>query len=212
MPYSTGIVYKIICPQHQSIVYIGSTYGQLRHRWQNHKSDYKKWLKDNTKSCYSIFPYFEKYGIDKFRIIEIKKYLCCRENENDTKHLRAYEQLWMNRHRKCVNEKKAFQIPCIARIENQITNAIYRLENAEKLRISNAIYRLENVEKEKIRHAKYRLENAEKLRITKAKYDFENKEKITQPYTCECGSVFQKCELARHLKTKKHENLMKLIL
>ena len=109
MLYSTGTVYKIICSLDERIIYIGSTFNQLRHRWQCHKKDYKKYL-NGKHHCVSIFPYFTKYGIENFKIMKIKDYECYRENKADSKHLHVYEQLWISKTKECVNKHNPFSI------------------------------------------------------------------------------------------------------
>ena len=109
MSYSTGTVYKIICSLNEKIIYIGSTFNQLRHRWQCHKTNYTKYL-DGKHGCITIFPYFTKYGIENFKIMKIKDYECYRENKADSKHLHLFEQLWINKTKGCVNKNDAFRI------------------------------------------------------------------------------------------------------
>ena len=106
MPYAQGIIYRIICLTHPEIQYIGSTFNQLRWRWQQHKGKYKQYLKGKGREC-SIYPYFTQYGIKNFKIIKIKDYIAYRENQTDNKHLSAYEQLWINK-LKCINKNHAF--------------------------------------------------------------------------------------------------------
>lgn len=108
MSYTTGIVYKIICNLNSKFVYIGSTFNQLRHRFQQHKRDYKCWLNGEKRDKCSCFDYFKKYGIENFTIIKIKEYVCYKSNKLDKKHLHAYEQLWINKTRNCCNKCPAF--------------------------------------------------------------------------------------------------------
>jgi len=124
MSYSTGTVYKIICRLDSDIVYIGSTFNSLRNRWQHHRSNYGRYLKAENHSM--IYPYFEKYGIENFKIIKIKEYKCYRENRSDRRHLNVYETLWINK-TKCVNKVVPF---CIKKLSKKQ----YREENKEKIR------------------------------------------------------------------------------
>lgn len=101
-----GTVYKIVHNQ-SDVVYIGSTANRLKYRWKQHKDSFKEWISGKRNSCCKIFEYFEKYGIDNFSIIEIMKYQVI-----DKAHLRAYEQLWINRTR-CVNQINAFNLSWI---------------------------------------------------------------------------------------------------
>ncbi|GMF36438.1 unnamed protein product [Phytophthora lilii] len=51
----------------------------------------------------SIFEHFDRHGIEQFKIILIKEYEVA-----DKTHLRAYEQLWINKLRhSCVNKNNA---------------------------------------------------------------------------------------------------------
>jgi len=130
MSYAKGTVYKIICNLDSNFVYIGSTFNQLRHRFQEHKNKYKSWLNGKGRKC-SIFDYFQKYGIDNFTIIKIKEYLVCREHGLDKKHLHAYEQLWINKTRNCCNKMLAFK-PIIKEEIKEYCKK-YRENNKEKI-------------------------------------------------------------------------------
>ena len=108
MPYATGTIYKIICNVDSRFVYIGSTFNQLRHRFQNHKRQYKHWLTGSGNKC-SCYDHFKRHGLENFTIVKIKQYVCWCENKKDKKHLHAYEQLWINNTPNCCNTSHAFQ-------------------------------------------------------------------------------------------------------
>jgi hypothetical protein len=182
------------------IRYIGSTFNLLRYRWSIHKSKYKI-----QKGC-SIYPYFDKYGIESFKIQLIKEYKVYADHDKDHKHLSVYEQLWINK-LKCVNKQAAFTIPFIQKIKKLISIKKYRENNKETITISSKKYRNNNKEKEARRHKKYNEENKEKVAISKKKKYEKNKEKVT----CECGAIFDKSHLTRHQLTKKHMKRMDLI-
>lgn len=95
MTLRTGKVYKIICTQSND-VYVGSTFNDTRKRFIQHKYGFAQWKSTNERKL-SIYPLFEKYGFDNFKIIVIKEYQVADKN-----HLLAYEQLWINKTR-CVN-------------------------------------------------------------------------------------------------------------
>jgi len=99
MTYSTGHIYKIICRVDDTFCYIGSTLNTLKNRWQEHKRNYKT---RNGNSC--IHKYFDTYGVENFKIILIKDYLVYRETQRDTKHLHAYETLWINKTKSSINK------------------------------------------------------------------------------------------------------------
>lgn len=103
-----GYVYKIVCGVDSSFIYIGSTFKTPKERLDKHKVQYHCY-KRGIYNNYSIYQYFEKYGIKNFYIIPIKQYECI-----DAKHLKAYEQLWLNSQKnkvKVINQYNAFKIP-----------------------------------------------------------------------------------------------------
>ena len=103
MNISKGHIYIISYNLNPHIMYIGSTFNELKYRWRGHKRDYKY-----KKGGFSIHEYFEKYGIENFTMKLLKSYDVYREHNKDNKHLQAYEQLWINK-LKCVNKQCAFQ-------------------------------------------------------------------------------------------------------
>lgn len=97
-----GHIYKIICRTDESFCYIGSTFNRLSKRFETHRSAFNRWLEGKVQPC-SCFPYFEKHGIENFKIVLIKDYEVCRAHVKDRRHLEAYETLWICR-TKCVNK------------------------------------------------------------------------------------------------------------
>jgi hypothetical protein len=93
---SVGKIYKIIKISDPSVVYVGSTFDSLNNRFYHHKTS----IKYNKK--YSLSGYVQDEN-DMF-ISLIKEYEVVREHSKDVKHLRAYEQLWINK-LNCVNRK-----------------------------------------------------------------------------------------------------------
>ena len=155
MSYYTGTVYKIICRLDSDIVYIGSTFNSLRNRWQCHRSSYKEYLNGKSPRA-SIYPYFEKYGIENFKIVKVKDYECYRENRSDRRHLNVYETLWINKTKGSVNENIPF---CIKKLSKK-----FRYQNnKEKILQRNKEYYENNKEKISQRKKEYRENNKEKL-------------------------------------------------
>ena len=192
-----GKVYKIIYigNENVNITYIGSTFNTLRDRWRNHKSDSKK--KDHNLS---IYQYFDKYGIDNFKMILIKEYEVI-----DRKHLEMYEQLWMNKI-SCINIKKAFQ-PLFKQ-----QRKIYDIENKEYITERKKKYNYKNKEYIAEKTRKWYANNTEKaleykkdyyINYKKEWYEKQKNEK-SKKITCECGSIIAKYSLNLHLKSKKH--------
>lgn len=105
MEYHIGHIYKIICCLDNNFIYIGSTFNELRHRFQKHKENYKCWVDSGrtTKFKQTYYPLVDKYGWNNFKIIKIKSYNVVRLHNKDNKHLMAYETLWINKTKNCKN-------------------------------------------------------------------------------------------------------------
>jgi len=162
---STGHIYIITCTQNPNIFYIGSTFNELRHRWKGHKDKFKAYMNGKIKKSCSIYKYFKTYGIENFNINLIKSYKVIRTHNKDCKHLMMYEQLWMNKFKKCCNEQKAF-------------NPLYY--DKKLIHEQQKKYRTENIEKVKERERAYRESNREKVNEQKRAQYEKNKQKINE--------------------------------
>ena len=194
---TVGNIYKIICLLDHNVVYIGSTFGEPRKRWQDHKQKYYKWLVGKG-SEFSIYPYFKKHGIENFKLIKIKSYECVRVNSKDFKHLHALEQLWINKTKNTVNKISAFN----PLKKHKDYGVHYRAENKEKLKVTRIRYVQENKEKIKTQLKQYRIDNKEKLGV-----------KSKQRVKCsKCRCEVMKKTLLRHQRTLKCQNTTDILL
>ena len=190
MPIATGTIYRIICLPEPNIQYIGSTFTTTKQRWAEHKKFYKIYCIGNSnQGALSIFKYFDKYGINNFKLIKIKEYQVWREHQKDTKQLRAYEQLWINRTR-CVNQYSAFGI-------KYLTSKDWRIRN--KKHIKKYYQKNKNYILQQKKEYVQRPEVKEHRKEYQKEYD-KNRPKIT----CLCGSEFRKSDIRRHERSKKH--------
>ena len=126
MPIVTGTIYRIICLPEPNIQYIGSTFTTLKQRWSKHKEQYFLFCNNTHTRNYSIYPYFDEYGIENFKLIKIKEYQVWREHQKDTKHLRVYEQLWISK-TKNINKNNTFFI-------RRYYNSNYNIVNKERIK------------------------------------------------------------------------------
>ena len=202
-----GHIYMIITPLDNSFCYIGSTFNRLHKRFEGHKSEYKY-----KYGNFSIHKYFDKYGIENFKIIKIKSYNVIRVHKKDFKHLHAYETLWISKTKNCVNKIVPFQ-PLKKEKDkeyyeiNKEKIKEYRDNNKERKSNYDKDYYENNKEKIKI----YQKNNKDKIREYKKKYKKNNKEKIkdynSQKWYCSlCDKNMTIGYKSNHLKTKKHLN------
>jgi hypothetical protein len=200
MNYEIGHIYKIICNLDNSFCYIGSTFKRLDKRWKTHIDDYKyKYGK------ISIHPYFNKYGIENFKIKLIKSYKVVRVDKKDHKHLYAYETLHINRNKKtCVNTYLPFT-PM-----KYLNRKEWRENNKDKIKEYNKEYDKKKYQKNKEiikEKAKEYYQNNKAIINKKAKE--KNKDKLNEKINCQCGGKYIKQNISRHLKTKKHIKFIK---
>ncbi|NIQ16403.1 MAG: hypothetical protein GTO02_19025, partial [Candidatus Dadabacteria bacterium] len=156
----------------------------LQQRWKEH---IRHW---NCGDNISIYKYFDKYGIDQFKISILKKYKIC-----DKKHVKAYEQLQINRI-DCVNDINAFSCGIhshpIIRAEQKRQyyeqNKDHILErtkryyerNKEKVAEQQKLYREQNKEK-RVEYDKHYYEaNKDHILERTRQYREQNKKKITE--------------------------------
>jgi hypothetical protein len=94
-----GRVYKLVA-RHSDECYVGSTFNKIHLRFSNHKSCYKK-----RSGAQKLTEFIDKYGIENIAMVLIKEYEVV-----DKFQLHAYEQLWINKHKKNCNTNPAFSI------------------------------------------------------------------------------------------------------
>jgi len=229
---STGHIYIIICIQNPKIYYIGSTFNLITQRWNKHKAHYR----ENKRLC-AICKYFDEYGVDNFTIKLLKSYDVVRTHSKDFKHLRAYEQLWMNKLKGSCNKVNPLSL-----LSKQQISKFYREDNRDKIRESKKQHYQENkteinkkqrenyqenkteiLEKQK----EYNKKNKEKINERQKEYNKQNKEKISErkkeyreknkteikarqseKITCECGLESRRSDIATHRKSQRHIRLM----
>lgn len=212
MSLRTGRIYKIISLEGDEC-YIGSTFNTTRDRFKQHKYDYGKW-RNGKHTSVSIFSMFDKYTTKGCKIVLIKEYQVV-----DRNHLRAYEQLWINRHSNSVNK-----IGTIKLLVKQ-KSRLYRENNKDVLRTKNKRYREENKDVIRERNRVYNEKNKDTIREREQKYYKKNRDAILEKQRlyrennkdtinskrkikmiCDCGSCVRKSDIAQHKKSKKHLN------
>jgi hypothetical protein len=218
--YSKGKIYKIVVDtQEEYKPYVGSTIQTLSNRMSEHRSGYKY-----KKNICSSFNLFERFGVDKCKIILIEEYSC------DThEQLLSRERYWFD-NIECCNKMKPF-ITKEERIEydkkyNEQHKEHYKKwrdehkeqlaeyykewyeQHKEKVAELGKIYREQHKDQIAERNKIYRDEHKEEIAEKKKEKYEKNKQEIAvkrkETYECSCGSVCRKSDKAKHEKTKKH--------
>jgi hypothetical protein len=198
--YMIGIIY-IIKHKHSEICYIGSTFKTLKERWIKHYQNYK-----NPHFSISVFEYFHKYGIQNFKIQELKYFEVV-----DRKHMQAYEQLYINKFKNllleyiCINERNPFPI-----LEKKQRQKEYYQKYKKDILTQQKAYYQKNAQYIQKRNKEYNQKNSEAIQKQRKEYYQKNietiREKAKSKFECECGSVFNNSDKSQHKKSKKHQN------
>ena len=85
----------------------------------------------------------------------------------------------------------------------------YHIDNTDCINIINP-FGFNKKEYDKVYGKKYREENYEKRKVRWNNYNQANLEKYKEVITCECGNTFTLRNKARHMKSKKHINLLSM--
>ena len=182
--YSKAKIYKIEpLNGEEGDIYIGSTSKEyLSQRMTAHRSAYKRWL--NNKAGYtSSFGLFKKYGIENCSIVLLEM---VDATNNDA--LKAREQYYIKTN-KCVNKVIPLQT-------TKEYNKIYKANHKEEIKLYEQMHR----ERRNDITKRYHDNNQDKIKL-----------RINAPYQCACGSNIRKGEIARHNKTKKHTEYIKIV-
>lgn len=203
-----GIVYQIYIESNPDIHYVGSTIRTLETRWQQHKTDFN----NKTKRRPIICQYFDEFGVDNFQIRVIKEYEVI-----DSKHLLAYEQLWINKLKPINLVKNLFKSKQIHMIQRKL----HRENNRESIRDQKKIYNEKNRESIQEKLRTYYDINRKKICEKSKIYYQKNREHITQKirdrqpkkYVCQCSpdNEMRLDSKARHEKTLKHQKYLQTL-
>jgi hypothetical protein len=182
MIYKNTIMYKIVCKD-LSIkeLYVGHTTNWTKRKYA-HKSDC---CNENSKSYnFKVYQTIREYGgWDNWDMIEIEKYPC-----NDRNEARKRERFWYEDFHAQLNTLNPF---------------VTEEESKEHLK---------EYKKEYSKEYQSRPEVKEHIKEHKKEYHHKNKDKIkkrkTKKETCECGSIVNHSDIARHRKSQKHIKYM----
>ena len=176
-----GIVYKLLCNE-TGECYIGSA--NTKKNYNDRRSGHKQMYEGKLCSSSKII----ERGNYTFSIIE--------ENIFIDIELRKREQYWMDISDHVINSKRAYTSPELAKQQHK------EWREANK-----------DIIKEK--HIQYYLDNRDHKIAYDVDYYNAKKEIIKaqkrEPVLCECGLWSQRGVIARHRKTKKHQDYLSLI-
>ena len=207
--YQKCIIYKLICDEEPTFLYIGHTTN-----WNRRKALHKSSSLNDTRKVYQQIR--ELGGWENIKMIWIEDYPC-----NNKREAGAREQHWMDTLKPNMNTHRAFiteeqkQEYFKERYENN-KEAILKYQkeryenNKEAFAEKNKEYREANKEKIAEIGKEYRENNKEAIAEKKREHYEANKEAISNrhnvKYNCECGGRYTYCHKAKHFRTKLHQD------
>ena len=176
--YNNGKIYTIRCHDDKDLIYVGSTTQPLYKRFYEHKRD------SIVHTKRAIYSKMNEIGFDRFYIELYELYSCNSKEE--------------------LNKREGEIIRLIGTLNMDIagrTKSEYYTDNKEKMNIKDRKYYNEHAEKIKASKKEYRANLTDEQK--QAVHD-RKREKIT----CICGCMTARSDIAKHMKTKKHNDLM----
>lgn len=182
-------------------IYIGSTADTLSNRLGNHKSSYKRWLKDNNRQYTYSFKLFEMFGVDNCKIDLEHNFSC-----NSKAELKSEEGRVQRIHKAIlVNNNIAGRTQEERYAENK---EYYKEYNKQHNRQHYAENKDAILEKQK----QYYTENKDYYKNYNKEYKSENKEAVSkqrnEKFVCECGGRYTQQHKTHHLNSVKHQKFI----
>ena len=190
--YSKGKIYKILCVVSDD-VYVGSTCQALSKRWASHRCniDLPPYYKNK------FYCKIKELGCDNFYIELIENFPCSTREE-----LRAKEGEWIRK------------ISTLNKLIAGRDSKGYYDDNAERLKQKSKDYSADHKEQIKEYMKVYRVAKQEEIKEKRTQYCQDNRDKMKaykqQPWECECGITVMTRSRKDHLRSKRHEERMKL--
>ena len=227
--YNNGKIYKIepSVEHDEGDIYIGSTTKKhLCQRMATHRAYYKMW-KENKMNKITSFDLFDKYGLKNCNIVLIETFNA--KSKDELLSREAYYIKLLNCVNKCVPQQtwseyydknkelikersnqyyKDNKIDVLERIK------LYTINNKERILSYKNDYREKNKELISDQQREHRKINNEKIKETKKQFYQQNKEiilaKNKEKIKCDCGCIVTQSNKLRHIKSKKHSDIIKL--
>jgi len=191
--YKNGKIYTIRCRDDPTLIYVGSTTQQLSQRWTDHKQN-----ANNPK----IHDY------------TMKVYECMRNNNFESFYIELYEDYPCD-NKEQLNRREGQIIRELGTLNSRIegrTLQEYREDNKDNKNKYMREYHYKHQERRNKYNKEYHEKNKDRYKEKGKEYREKNAEKIKEKkqltFVCECGCSLTIEAKYRHIKTKKHLNIM----
>jgi len=176
--YENGKIYTLRCHDDQTLIYVGSTTQPLYKRFFQHKRDS---IQHKERLLYVKI---NEFGFEKFYIELYELYSCNSKEE--------------------LNKREGEIIRQIGTLNMEIagrTKPEYYNDNKDKLNLKDQNYYKENAEQIKQHKKEYRANLTDEQKQ-------QRHERLREKITCICGCITARSDIAKHMKTKKHIDLL----
>jgi hypothetical protein len=191
--YENAIVYKLCCDDPEiTDIFVGSTCNFKVRKWQHKTSCNNENSKEYNRYVYQYIR--ENGGWDAWSMILIKKY----PDVVDNQELLMKERKWITKLNATLNKR----VPC-ALLELGKTE--YDKQHYEKNKTKLLEYGKQHYEKNKTKLLEYGKQYSKHYREQNS---IKILEKANEKIECECGCMIGRSHIARHIKTKKHIELL----
>lgn len=197
--YQNGKIYKLVNNVDDEI-YVGSTCQSLAKRLYWHKLS-----SVGVKS--PIYLHINKVGVENIKIILVEEYSC------DSKiQLLARERYWINKLEASLNRNKN---PGLLLELGMVQYSRYscrrwRTKNREYSLEMGRRWHAENKDRSYKTHRKWIIKNKDYSNKYARQYRLRNKERINRKTKCGCSGSYSTTNITNHLRTKKHQEWLKL--
>ena len=195
--YSKSVIYKIEHVDNPELLYVGSTTDFIRRKSQHKRDCNNIKSKEFNKKLYQMIRC--NGGIDNFKCIVIKEYICNSKIELLIEEEKHRKELQAN-----LNSIKAFRS---IEEEKEYKKEYYQINKEHKKDYSQEYYQINKEHKKDYSQEYYQI-NKEHKKDYYQEHKKQILQKLKEKITCSCGSVFNKGDKSKHYKTLKHINFI----
>ena len=171
--YKNSRIYEIRCNMTNKIYYGSTIQYYLCDRLKQHKSNFKRWLKDNNSGYCSSFEIIKN---GDYKIILVENFECKSKDE-----LRQREQHYIDNN-ECINKISSYLTEERKKEKHRERNKKRYYENKDKIKKYYKQYREDNKDKIKEYRKQFREDNKEIVKEKRRKCYIKNKDKERQYY------------------------------
>ena len=200
--YANGIQYKIVCKDPAITDCYNGSCVSLKDRKKTHKQHS---LNPNDKAYnFKVYRFIREHGgWDNWTFLQLEESPCKSKQE-----LVLRERHWFDIIKPTLNMVS----PMITPEEKKIYRVEYYADNRAEIIAHKKQFYADNKDEISVKNQQVYADNRDAFSAKNQQYYADNRvkilEKLKEKVRCECGCITTKSVISRHLKSKKHLNLM----